>query len=125
LKVPITRGGLKSFVLRHPDKITKTKSTPREQQRWQVPRIFPERTVQDLKEQVQRCVAELVFNRDEVDISDWEDGKTKTKTVIVPATIVGQTIHHEIFRTVKHISVIACASAAGKSLTPYIITLQA
>jgi hypothetical protein len=37
----------------------------------------------------------------------------------------GQTIHHEISRTVKHISVIACISAAGESLTPYIITFQA
>jgi hypothetical protein len=68
-------------------------------------------------------VAELVFNLADVGISDWED--CKTKTVIVPATVRGQTIHHEISRTVKHISVIACISAAGESLTPYIITSQA
>jgi hypothetical protein len=68
-------------------------------------------------------VAELVLNLDAVGISDWEDGKTKI--VIVPATMVGQTVHHEIFRTVKHLSVIAYVSAARKSLTPYIITLQA
>jgi hypothetical protein len=68
-------------------------------------------------------VAERVFNLDEVGISDWED--RKTKTVIVPATMRGHTIHHEISRTVKHISVIACVSAAGESLTPYIITSQA
>jgi hypothetical protein len=84
------------------------------------------RTVQDLKQNIQRCAADLVFNLDEVGISDWEDRKTttKTKTVIVPATMRGQTIHHEISRTVKHISVIACVSAAEESLTPYIITLQ-
>jgi hypothetical protein len=70
-------------------------------------------------------VAELVFNRDEVGTSDWEDHKTKTKTCIVPATMRGQTIHHEISRTVKHISLIACISAAGESFTPYIITSQA
>jgi hypothetical protein len=34
-------------------------------------------------------------------------------------------IHHEIFRTVKHISVIACGSAAGESLIPYMITSEA
>jgi hypothetical protein len=68
-------------------------------------------------------VAELVFNLDEVGISDWED--RKTKTVIVPATMHGQTIHHEISRTVMHISVIACVSTAEESLTPYIITSQA
>jgi hypothetical protein len=70
-------------------------------------------------------MAELVFNLDEVGISDWEDRKTKTKTVIIPATMPGQTIHHEISRTVKHISVIACIPAAGEPLTPYIITSQA
>jgi hypothetical protein len=82
-----------------------------------------ERTVQHLKEHVQRCVAELVFNLDEIGISDWED--RTTKTVIVPATMVGQNIHHEISRMVKHISVIACVSAAGESLTSYILTSQA
>jgi hypothetical protein len=64
-----------------------------------------------------------MFNLDEVGISDWED--RKTKTVVVLAMMVGQTIHHEISWTVKHISVIACASAAEESLTPYIITSQA
>jgi hypothetical protein len=34
-------------------------------------------------------------------------------------------IYHEISRRVKHISMIACVSAAGESLTPYIITSQA
>jgi hypothetical protein len=36
----------------------------------------------------------------------------------------GQKIHHEISRTVKYISVIACISAAKESRTPYIITSQ-
>jgi hypothetical protein len=62
---------------------------------------------------------------DEAGISDWEDRKTKTKTVIVPATMRSQTIHHDKSRTVKHISVTAYISAAEESLTPYIITLQA
>jgi hypothetical protein len=52
--------------------------------------MFLERTEQDLKEHVQRCVAELMFNLDEVGISDWED--RKTKTVIVTAAMLGQTI---------------------------------
>jgi hypothetical protein len=44
---------------------------------------------------------------------------------MAPATMVGQTIHHEISQMVKHISVIHCVSAVGESLTPYIITSQA
>jgi hypothetical protein len=82
--------------------------------------VFLERTVQDLSEHIQGCVAEPVFNLDEVGISDWED--RTTKTVAVPAAMVGQTRHHEISRMVKPISVIVCLSAAGQSLTPYIIT---
>jgi transposase len=46
LKVPITRGWVKSFVLRHSDQIFKTKSMPQEHQRLQVPRMFLERTEQ-------------------------------------------------------------------------------
>jgi hypothetical protein len=125
LKVPIARGWVNSFVRRHSDQIFKTENTPQEQQRLQVSRLFLERTVQDLKVHVQQCVAELVFNLDEVGISDWEDRKNETKTVIDPVTMRGQTIHHEISRAVKHISVIACVSAAEESLTPYIITSQA
>jgi hypothetical protein len=68
-------------------------------------------------------VSELPFNLDEVGISDCKDRKTKTD--IVPPTMRGQTIHHEISRIVKHISAIACISAAEESLIPYIITSQA
>jgi hypothetical protein len=70
LKVLITRGCVNSVVLRHSDQIFKTKSIPQEQQRLQVSRMFLERTVQDLKQHVQRCVAELVFNLAEIGISD-------------------------------------------------------
>jgi hypothetical protein len=47
LKVPITRGWVNSFVRRHSDQIFKTKSTPQEEQRLQVPRMFLERTEQN------------------------------------------------------------------------------
>jgi hypothetical protein len=70
LKVLITRAWVNSFVLRQSDQIFKTKSTPQEQQCLQVPRRFVERTVQDLKEHIQGCVADLMFNPDEVGISD-------------------------------------------------------
>jgi transposase len=46
LKVSITRSWVNSFVRRHSDQIFKTKSTPHEQQRLQVPRILLERTEQ-------------------------------------------------------------------------------
>jgi hypothetical protein len=35
-----------------------------------------------------------------------------------------QKNHHKINRNLRHVSVIACISAAGESLTPYIATSQ-
>jgi hypothetical protein len=72
--------------------------------------------VRDLNEHVQGCVSEMVFNLDEVGISDWED--RTTRRVGVAATMDGRSIHHVVSRNVKHISVIACVSAAGESLMP-------
>jgi hypothetical protein len=109
-----------SFGLRHSAEVIQTKSTPEWEQRLQVPRAFPERTARDLNEHVQGCVSELVFNLDEVGISDWED--RETRKVVVPATLDGRPIHHAVSRNVKRISVIACVSTAEESLMPYIIT---
>jgi hypothetical protein len=38
--------------------------------------------------------AELVFNLDEVGISEWED--RKDRNAIVPKTMDEQTIHHRV-----------------------------
>jgi hypothetical protein len=113
-KIKSNRELVNFFDLRHSEKVTATKSCPQEGQRSQGPEAFLERIIQDLHEYIQGCVAELVFNLDEVDISDWED--CKTKKVIALAAMFGQTIHHGVSRRVKHISVIACLSAAGESL---------
>jgi hypothetical protein len=93
-----------------------------EEQRWQVPQAFFSRTVQNLKEYLQRCTTELVFNLEEVGVSDWED--RKTRNIIVPAAMGGRMIPHRISRNIKQISVLACFSAVGESFTPDIITPQ-
>jgi hypothetical protein len=66
--------------------------------------------------------SELVFNLDEVGVSEWED--RKDRKVVIPRALSGQTIYHRVSRNLKHISVITCISTAGKSLTPYIVTSQ-
>jgi hypothetical protein len=58
--------------------------------------VFLERIIQDLHEYVQGCVVELVFNLDEIGISDWED--RKKKKVLGLAAAFGQTIHHGVSR---------------------------
>jgi hypothetical protein len=121
-KIKFTRGLANSFLLRNLDEVIQTKYGTQEGHRSQIPRAFLERIIQDLHIYVQGCVAELVFNLDEVGISDWED--RKTKKVITLAAIFGQTIHHGVSRNMKDISVIACLSAAGESLLHYIVTSE-
>jgi hypothetical protein len=65
---------------------------------------------------------ELVFNLDEVGMSEWED--RQERKVIVPRTMEDQTIHHRESRSVRHISIITFITAGGESLTPYIVISQ-
>jgi hypothetical protein len=118
----MTQGCVNSFALRHEEDIIQTTSSSQERQRLQVPCPFLERIIHDLNEDVQGCMAELVLNLDQVGISDWED--RKSRKVVVPATMRGQTTHHGISRNVKDISVIACVFAAGESLIPYRVSSQ-
>jgi hypothetical protein len=75
-----------------------------------------------LTEDRPRSCAELVFNLDEVGISEWKD--RAPRKVIVPVSMTDQTIHHGIHRNLKHMSVICCVSAAGESLTPFVVSSQ-
>jgi hypothetical protein len=121
-KTKSTRELVKSSVLHHSDEVIQTQSGREEERRAQVPRAFLERIIQHLHNYRQGCVAELVFNLDEVGIPDWED--RKTKKVIALAATFGQTIHHGVCRNVKHISVISCISATGESRRHSILTSQ-
>jgi hypothetical protein len=62
---------------------------------------------------------ELVFNLDEVGMSEWEDRKAKKR--IVQTMMDGQTIHHHSSRSVRNILIITCITAVEESLTPYIV----
>jgi hypothetical protein len=55
-------------------------------------RVFLDETIRCLRDHVQGMKFELVFNLDEVGISEWE--YRKDRKVIVPKTMDGQTIHH-------------------------------
>jgi hypothetical protein len=65
---------------------------------------------------------ELVCSLNEVSMSEL--GDRKEKKVILAMTMRGQTIHHGPSRSVKYLSVIACITAGGESLTPLVMTLQ-
>jgi hypothetical protein len=67
-------------------------SSPQEEPRLQVPRIFLEETICSLHETFHACPVDLVFNLDEVGISDWED--RNPKRVVIPITISAQRLQH-------------------------------
>jgi hypothetical protein len=120
--VPTTRGWVNSFIGRHIGALCFAKSSPQESQRLKIPRCFLEQTLACISQFVQGRPIELVFNLDEVRISEWED--RKPKKVLVPISMRGQTVHHKVNRNLKHVLVLACVSAAGESLMPYISTSQ-
>jgi hypothetical protein len=75
--LPTTRGWVNSFISRHIDEICQMKSSPQEAEHLEVPRCFLDQTLLRISEFVQSRPAELVFNLDEVGISEWADRKTK------------------------------------------------
>jgi hypothetical protein len=60
-----------------------------------------------------------VFNLDEVGISQWEN--KVEKKVIVPSAVGDQMIFHSVHRNSKHISIVACISAAGEHMTLFMV----
>jgi hypothetical protein len=79
------------------------KRVSQQEQRLQVSRIFLDTTVQHLNESVQERTSERAFNSDKIDVSDWED--RKTRKVIVPATMRYEMISHGISRNVARFRV--------------------
>jgi hypothetical protein len=84
---PVTRAGLRHhcetkhshfvsrrwvdyFILRHREDLLETKSTPQEDARLEMPRTFLNETICCLREHVQGMKTELVFNLDEVGMSE-------------------------------------------------------
>jgi hypothetical protein len=115
----ISRELVDSFVLRHRNDLTEIKSTPQEDPRLEVPRVFLDDVICRLRAYVQGIMAELVLNLDEVSMSKWED--RKDKKVIVLKTMDSQMIHHRASRNVKHISIITYITTEGESMLTYIM----
>jgi hypothetical protein len=110
-KFQVSRGWVDSFISPHADELTEKKSSPQEETRLRVSRVFLEETMRTLHKTIQGHPYELVFNLDEVGISDWED--RKLKKVVVPITARAHNIHHRISRNVKHILIVTCIFASG------------
>jgi hypothetical protein len=82
-------------------KYAKPKVHRKSSQASRFPHCFLDKTVACIAQFVHGQPTELVFNLDEVSISEWED--RKTKTAVITKSMSEQTIHHKINRNVKHV----------------------
>jgi hypothetical protein len=98
------------------------KSSPQEGERLKIPPGLLEQTLSYLAKFVQSRPAKLVFNLDEIRISDW--GDRKRKTLLVPRVMAEQAGHHKVNQRLKHVCDITWVSAAGDSLMPSVVTFQ-
>jgi hypothetical protein len=58
----VTRGGVDSFLIRHTPELLETTSRPRENPPLEIPQSFLDPMVECLRQHVQDCCADLVFN---------------------------------------------------------------
>jgi hypothetical protein len=75
--LPTTQRWVHSFMRRHLDEFCKAKSVPQEAQRREVPRGFLDETIPCINEFVNGLPTELVFDLDEVGISELEHRTSK------------------------------------------------
>jgi hypothetical protein len=118
----VIREWVDSFLIRHKDEMAETISRLQADGRLQVPQEFVLGTINGIEEAVHGCTRDLVFNLDEVGVSEWED--RKSKKVVVPLAMSSQIIHREVNRNLKHITVITCIATSGEHVIPYAITSQ-
>jgi hypothetical protein len=121
-RLQVSRGWVASFIIRHAAELTEEKSSPYEKPRLQVLGIFRKQILLSMHETLKGHPADLVFNLDEGEISDWED--RKLKKAVVPIMVAAHDIHHRISRNVRHISIASCISASGTCLAPYVLTCR-
>jgi hypothetical protein len=65
----ITRGWIDSLITRHARELFETKNVPQENPRLRVPRVFLEAVIDGFRDNVHNACAELVFNLDEIGVS--------------------------------------------------------
>ena len=115
----LTFGWINCFLCRNKDKLQKCKSYPQEDLRMTIPREYLEKHIQNLKDYVQGICSELLFNLDEVGLSEYED--RKIKNVIAPSSANKNRVQHKISRKLQHMTMLVCVSCAGDALTPVLI----
>jgi hypothetical protein len=116
----LTLGWVNAFIGRHLDALKTCRSLPQDAMRLTVPRSQLEEHIQTIKVHVAWKFSELVLNLDELGSADWED--RKVRNVIVLAEVHKEDVYHVVSRRHRHITILACVSAASDALTPILVT---
>ena len=116
----LTSGWFNCFFYKDIDILKKLHSTPQDDKRLSIPRVFLREHLINVHKNVEGRRTELVLNLDEVGVGEWED--SKPFKVIVDRNFDGDSIEHSVPRTIPHTTMLACIAASGASLTPLIIT---
>jgi hypothetical protein len=72
-KIAVMCGRFDSFISPYSAELLEKNSSPAEAPRLHVPRVFLDQTIHNMHNAGQDRPADLVFNLDEVGISEWED----------------------------------------------------
>lgn len=115
-----TRGWERYFVKKHADQIKIARSSPEEDNRLVVPRVFLDQYILAMRELSGKFCSELCFNLDEMGSSEYEDAKCLD--VIVNATADPDEIEHPVSRAIHHQTLLATVTAAGDHLLPVLVT---
>jgi hypothetical protein len=116
----LTKSWLHAFIGCNLDTLQICHYLTQEDTRLIVPREQLENHIENMKSVVAGKFTELVFNLDEVGSSDWEDWKPRK--VIVPRTVSQDNVYHSVSRRYRHLTLPACVSAGGDTLTPMVLT---
>jgi hypothetical protein len=123
-KIELTRGWVDSFISRHSAELIKKQSSPQEEPRLQVPRVVPRL----------HSTQHARGGTGSSSRSGIQSGRSRDIRLGRPTTEEGggsenrpappHSIHHPLSPSVKRISVVACISASGTCLTPYVVMSQ-
>jgi hypothetical protein len=84
-----------------------------------ITREYLDQHIQIIKDSIYEKASELVFNLDQIGSADWKD--RKPKKVIIPISVPEEDVYHPVSRKFKNLSLLACVSAAGDSLTQFVM----
>jgi hypothetical protein len=122
LKTEIMKWQVDSFIGHHLNELIKIKSMSQEEPRHQVSRMFLDTILHVMEDTIHNRSMNLVFNLNEVGISEWED--RKPRKVIILITIESQLVHHTISLHLKHLSIITCIFTGGQCIIHYMVMSQ-